>query len=151
MELRLDREPTVLETTFGRLSVDGKPECFTLEDTLREIAGVAVSVWKVQNKTAISAGRYRVTEELSGRFGPDTMTVQGVPGFTYVRIHGGNTAEDTDGCIIVGDHMDKVNGKISGAVAGKVLEKLKAKVTAALDRGEEVWLTINNPGTLASA
>ena len=145
MELRLDRKPSRQETTFGSLFVNGAYECYTLEDTIREIAGVPVSAWKIPEQTAIPSGRYRITAELSGRFGPDTLTVNGVTGFQYIRIHGGNDDADTDGCIIVGDQIDQVAMKISGAVLRGVLKRLKAKVLTAINAGEEVWLTVNNP------
>lgn len=145
MELRLDRKPSERETTFGQLFVNSVYECYTLEDSIRELAGVPVSAWKIPDQTAIPSGRYRVTAEASERFGPDTLTINNAPGFTYIRIHGGNKSEDTDGCIIIGDQISRMTMTISGALLRGVLKRLKAKVLPALAAGEEVWITINNP------
>ena len=134
MELRLDRKPTENETTFGQLFVDGVVECQTLEDAIRD--------HKIQDETCIPAGRYRITLENSHRFGPDTITINEVVGFSFVRIHGGNTVADTDGCVIVGDRIDREKATISGGAIRGVLKRLKEKIKAAEG---EVWLTINNP------
>ena len=134
MILRLDRKPTYLETTFGQLFIDGVVECQTLEDAIRD--------HKIQDETCIPAGRYRITLEDSRRFGPDTITIGEVVGFSFVRIHGGNTVSDTDGCIIVGDRIDREKATISGGTVRGVLKRLKDKIRAAEG---EVWIEIINP------
>lgn len=136
MNLRLDRRPTAFETTLGQLFVDDSYECKTLEDSIRE--------FKIPAKTCIPAGTYRITLESSPRFGPDTITINDVPEFVGVRMHGGNTAADTEGCVIVGDRVDSETS-ISGGTLRGVLKRLKEKVKAGLQDGGEVWLTINNP------
>ena len=116
---------------------------FTLEDVVREVEGQPVATWKIQNETAIPQGRYKVTLEMSGRFGPDTITVNQVPGFSYIRIHPGNTDKDTDGCILVGYKLSDVNIIQFGTTRPAVAD-LKQKVKDALKAGEEVWITIKN-------
>ena len=59
MELLVQREPSTLSSTPGTLSIDGVFECYTLEDVVREVPGQPVAMWKVQNETAIPAGRYQ--------------------------------------------------------------------------------------------
>lgn len=137
MILRIDRKPTERETTFGQLFIDGVFECYTLEDAIRD--------HKLPGQTCIPPGRFRVSLEHSPRFGPDTLSILSVPDFTGVRIHGGNDKDDTEGCPIVGDRIDRDSLSISGAAARGVLKRLKDKVRAALQDGGEVWLTINNP------
>ena len=145
MELTLNRKPTVRATTFGELLIDGAHECLTLEDAIREIAGELVELWKIPHETAIPSGRYRITLEFSHRFGPDTITINDVPGFDKIRMHGGTTIADTEGCVLVGDICDRQRMTIAGAKFDHVLDRLKVKVHAALTAGEEVWITINNP------
>jgi hypothetical protein len=142
--LTLQRAPTYKEATFGGLSIDGTWFCHTLEDAIREIPGQPVESWKIHGKTAIPSGRYRVTLEYSPKFGADTITLQGVPGYIGVRMHGGNTVDDTDGCPIVGTTIDREAPRIAGAQISGILLALKARVRVALNRGD-VWIDIVNP------
>ncbi len=144
MNLTLQRQPSYKGTTFGSLNIDGEFFCHTLEDQIREIPGKDVAIWKVKGVTAIPAGRYRITLEASPRFGTDTITVNDVPGFVGVRVHGGNTVADTEGCPLVGSMIDREAGRISGAKALGVLEALKAKIRTGLESGE-VWMDVVNP------
>lgn len=154
MILYLARHKSDAFCTIGDLFVDAVHECFTLEDVVREPKGwrdwlpadkldAAVLEWKVPHKTAIPEGRYRITLVDSPRFGPDTITINKVPGFLGIRMHSGNTADDTDGCPIVGDRI--TTDRIQGGRFNHVLDKLKAKIKAELDSGEEVWIEISNP------
>lgn len=95
MLLTLKREVFTANSTIGRLSVDGKFNCFTLEDVVRKGA-------KIYSKTAIPAGRYQITINHSPRFKRLLPLLLNVPGFEGIRIHSGNTADDTEGCILVG-------------------------------------------------
>lgn len=146
MELTLRRKATLHETTFGQLFVDGVFECHTLEDAIREVDGEPVALWKVHGETAIPSGRYRITLENSPHFGIDSLTLNDVPGFTDIRIHSGVSAVSTEGCLCVGDSIDIQEGAISGGLMRGVLKRLKAKVSAALDAGADVWIEIINPG-----
>lgn len=145
MKLRLESQPSYKGATFGELYVDDDWFCHTLEDQVREIPGVDVRIWKVKGVTAIPAGTYRVTLEHSPRFGPDTLTLHEVPGFNLIRMHGGNTVADTEGCILVGSRCDREAGTIAGAKADGVLDKLKDVVRAALARGEDVSIEVRRP------
>lgn len=90
--------------TIGRMSIDGKYFCDTLEDTVRKPGG------KIPGRTAIPAGKYKIKLTESLRFGKLMPRLMDVPGFTGVLIHSGNTAEDTEGCILVG--KNRVKGKV---------------------------------------
>ncbi len=141
MELLLVREPSLAGATRGRLSVDGVFCCWTLEDVIRERPGVDVAVWKVRGQSAIPAGRYQVIITHSPRFGTKLPLLIAVPGFSGVRIHAGNTAADTEGCILVG----QTRGSASVGGSRLALAALLDKLRAAEDRGENVWLTIEPP------
>lgn len=132
MEITLQREPSDEYRTHGDLTVDDEWHSHTLEDVVR--------AKKIKGKTAIPAGRYRVTLENSPRFGPGTITINDVPDFTGVRIHGGNTENDTEGCPLVG--MERTAYGIRDCKPA--LDSLKQEIAAAIQGGEEVWITIKN-------
>ena len=87
--------------TIGKLYIDGIYFCDTLEDTVRS-AGV-----KIAGKTAIPAGTYRVKKTMSPRFKKVLPEILNVPNYTGVRIHAGNTAADTEGCVLLGFNHTK--------------------------------------------
>ncbi len=84
--------------TMGVVFVDWEPYCFSIEDADR----LAVGLDKVPGVTAIPAGDYQMEITYSPRFGRLLPVVQNVPDFNGVRWHVGNTAADTEGCILVG-------------------------------------------------
>lgn len=133
MELILTRRWLSLKSTVGELTIDGAPECVTLEDRYRPPPEP-----KILKETAIPNGRYEVVIDHSARFGRDMPHVLAVPGFDGIRIHPGNTAADTEGCILVGTTRDQdeiLNSRVA-------FDALYAKLSAALARGEQVFLTV---------
>lgn len=149
MELLLQRiTPPGQPRTFGKLlAADEHQLCYTLEDEVREVPDVPVADWKIKGATAIPAGRYRVTLEFSGRFGADTLTINDVPGFQYIRMHAGNTEKDTEGCPLLGMEIDPHG--IVGGTSRPAVKLVQFVVRDALARGEEVWMTVSNHSELA--
>lgn len=147
MRLTLNRRPSQGGATIGELLEDGARLCYTLEDEIRERVGEPVGNWKIRGATAIPSGEYRVTLEHSPRFGPDTLTINNVPGFVGVRIHGGNTHEHTEGCPLLG--LRVTENTIVGGTSGPAVALVKSRVRAALASGQHVLITINNPTAVA--
>ena len=87
---------------------------------------------------AIPEGRYAVVISWSPRFRAWLPILLGVPMFSGIRIHAGNTAKDTQGCILVG--RNQLVGQV--LESRKWLYELKQKIIEAKGRGEAVWLTI---------
>lgn len=143
MILTLKRRPSVKGATIGELLHQGERVCYTLEDQIRQIPGKSVGEWKVHGQTAIPVGRYRITLETSPRFGPNTLTVWGVEGFTGVRIHGGNRHEDTEGCPLLG--LQVTDSTIVGGTSKPAVDLVKRLVARDISAGNEVWLDIMNP------
>lgn len=128
MELTLLRNRFKEDYTAGQLYIDGVYFCFTLEDKVREQDGVPVEKWKVNGETAIPQGIYEVVSEDSPKFGPQTLTLKDVPGFSYIRIHSGNSITDTEGCILVGYRINS-SGIIVPGTTRTALTALKKQVT----------------------
>jgi hypothetical protein len=132
MELKLTRKWLTKNSTIGELTVDGKFECFVIEDNYP-------TPWvKTPGKTAIPVGKYEVIVNKSQRFGVDMPLLLNVPQYQGVRIHPGNTAADTEGCLLPGRirQTDKV---LESKLA---YEALFTKIKAALAKGEKVHVTI---------
>ena len=121
--------------TISRLSVDGAPECYVLEDVVRG-AGI-----KVAGQTAIPAGVYSVIVDFSNHFSRDLPHVLDVPMFEGIRIHSGNTDADTEGCLLVGSDWHGGDVIINSRVA---FDKLFPKLQAALAAGDTVTLEIQD-------
>jgi hypothetical protein len=133
MKLTLKREPSTATSTPGKLYVDDVFFCFTMEDVDRaqfDPTGHLVdpAKWKIDKQTAIPAGTYSVILDYSGRWKKLMPHILSVPGFTAIRMHGGNTDADTEGCILCGEHRDGAD-RISNC-APIVLELIK-KIAAA--------------------
>lgn len=142
MELLLYRIARRDTYTIGHLYIDGKYFCDTIEDKDRGLSQnmqpSVIRAMKRKGVTAIPTGRYRVTLEVkSPKFSAKKYEKNygfcdgylprliNVPGFDGVLIHIGNTARDTEGCLLVGKNT-KV-GKVleSRAVFVKLYEELK--------------------------
>ena len=123
MKFEVIRERFLEDRTLGRLEIDGKFVCYTLEDKVRD-AGV-----KVYGQTAIPAGTYKVTVE-PFRGNKDKMYpyLHDVPMFKGICIHGGNKPEDSLGCILVAYTLKGT--EIFGSAIKEVAEKFAANQPA---------------------
>lgn len=112
MKITLERINFGSTYTEGKLYIDGKYFCDTIEDldrglkkqslTSHEYNDALVKKTKVYTKTAIPYGRYLVGFWDSVKFGSKTPLVLGVPGFTHILFHAGNDENSSAGCIILG-------------------------------------------------
>jgi hypothetical protein len=137
MQIRVVREPTKNDTTLGALFIDGHWQCHTLEDVIRP-AGE-----KVYGETAIPAGRYKLILSMSNRFKKIMPEVVAVPGFAGIRIHAGNTAKDTEGCLLLGQTRNVETRSIGQSKLA--LQAFTTKIPAVWDAKGELWITYVNP------
>jgi len=114
-------------STIGEMTVDGKWECYTLEDKERDV--------KIKSETAIPKGTYKVIINQSNRFKKLLPLLLKVPNFEGVRIHPGNSNHDTEGCILVG----RTRSKDFIGQSRKAFESLFAKMKLA----KEITLIIS--------
>ncbi len=157
MELILNRIAKKKGYTIGRLSLTpdpfpigrGEPKassfgggmegapyfCDTLEPTWRDYRHGGR---KIKGRSAIPEGRYPVVITYSPKMKQWLPLLVNVPMFSGIRIHAGNTAEDTQGCILVGQNLKK--GMVLNSRTW--LKRLKDKIVEAKERGEAVWITV---------
>jgi hypothetical protein len=122
--------------TRGSLFFAGELECAILEDEVRA-PGV-----KVQNQTAIPAGRYQVVMNWSPKFEKIMPRLLKVPMFDGILIHPGNDEADTAGCLLTAGSFDS-NGDVTAGSSRPAFNAFTAKLSNALQQGE-VWITITN-------
>ena len=142
MILHLKRNRLLKDRTLGTLYIDGAQTCYTLEDTLRDLK--ADGSGKIKGKTAIPPGHFKVVLDHSNRFGRTMPHILDVPFFTGIRIHSGNTPEDTEGCPIVGmsllgDARDRIG------MSRMAYELVMQKLNEAVQRQEDVVIDVTNP------
>lgn len=115
--------------TISPLSIDGNRICEVLEDEDRGLKQTdsldVILSKKIKGKTAIPVGTYEIKITYSPRFKKNLPLLLNVPGYDGVRIHSGNTAEDTDGCILCGKNTEV--GKVTNSRfwTGKVIEAIE--------------------------
>ena len=147
MQILIQRHALKAGYTIGRMEINGRYFCDTLEDTDRglseEMSEAEIAARKVKGATAIPIGTYRIDMQTrSPRFGRVLPRLVSVKGYAGVLIHSGNTAADTEGCILVGENRER--GKVLNSRA--TLERLLVFLRAAQAEGEEIELTITHAG-----
>ena len=153
LQMKLDRRYKCNGYTIGHLYVDGKYFCDTLEDVDRGLADTMteaeIKAKKLKSITAIPTGVYYVTMGTkSAKFGDKPFYRQtcggklprllGVKGFDGILIHCGNTAKDTEGCILVGEN--KVKGQLINS--RETFQRLYAVLKDAANRRATITITI---------
>ena len=147
MELVLKRIAKKDDYTIGRLYIkktvldeysageELEYVCDTLEPQWRDYAKGAR---KIKGKSAIPEWRYPVVITYSPTFKKWLPLLVNVPMFEGIRIHAGNTVEDTKGCILVGENLKK--GMVLNS--RKYVKIVKEKIVEAKGKGEGVWIEI---------
>lgn len=136
MELKLNRIFLGSSATIGELYVDGEYIADTLEDRVRPEGE------KVYGKTAISEGTYEVKLTYSPRFKKILPEILNVPNFSGIRIHSLNKAEESEGCIGVGEWNGKDTNWISNSRIA--FNELMSLLQKAANNKEKITITINN-------
>ena len=134
MKLELNRIAKKSLYTIGRLFVDGRYFCDTLEDRCRDLDREE----KVMHETAIPAGTYEVIVNVSAKFKRKLPLLLNVPHFSGIRIHRGNTDKDTSGCILVGEN--KQQGRVINSTGYEL--KLTEMIEKAMLSGEKIVIQV---------
>lgn len=117
----LIRDTSTKDAVLGKLLIDGVVVCDTLEN----------------KETLIPAGEYHLEVSKSPKFKRDLPLVYGmlIPKTKGIRIHAGNRASDSRGCILVG--FGRVNDTIAHSKAAE------AAVTALARTDTKLMITGN--------
>lgn len=135
MRLLLDRSQYEEDSTTGDLYIDGVWEAATLEDRVREGA-------KVPGETAIPVGEYEILLTWSPRFKTILPLLIDVPGFDGIRIHPGNSVNDTAGCLLVGEDIIQHRGKPFLTHSRRAFARLFARLEEADKRREKILIEV---------
>lgn len=130
MKMKILRSALYKDYTIGQLFINERYFCNTLEDSVREM--------KIAGETAIPYGRYEVEVSYSPKFKRPLPLLLNVPNFEGIRIHSGNTAKDTAGCILVGDWDG--NRSLVNSIPAEAA--IVVKLMEAQRRGEKIILII---------
>lgn len=148
MEILVKRIAKKSKYTIGKMYIDGQYICDTLEDADRglnqNMSLKEINNKKVYGETAIPTGTYKVDmNTVSPKFksriwakpyGGKLPRLVLVPGYDGVLIHPGNKAEDTLGCILVGE-----NKAVGQVLNSQVTFK---KIMSILTKGTNITITI---------
>jgi hypothetical protein len=142
MKITVIRDPVIRPDkgeafTPGRMYVNGLHFGFTCEDEDRHLETVGVK-GKVNGRTAIPRGTYGMEVSFSNRFKKELPAVLVVPGFEGIRVHGGNRAEDSLGCILLG----QVRTATGIAQCAATVARLIAMMQTAEDKRELCYLEV---------
>lgn len=106
--ISITRAASSNQGTFGMLSIDGVPQCLTLEPVI----------------PAIPDGTYDCIPHSGPKF-QNVWEVTNVPGHSAILLHSGNTIDDTHGCVMVGSYLANINGKRGLANSRLTLSNLR--------------------------
>ena len=148
MEILVKRIAKKSKYTIGKMYIDGQYICDTLEDADRglnqNMSLKEINSKKVYGETAVPTGTYKVDmNTVSPKFKSRTWAkpyggklprLVLVPGYDGVLIHPGNKAEDTLGCILVGE-----NKAVGQVLNSQVTFK---KIMSILTKGTNITITI---------
>lgn len=153
MKLTLNRIYRGPSYTIGKLYIDDKYFCDTLEDTDRGLTDkmTLTEILKIKkpSETAIPSGTYNITlDVVSPRFSTKAFYRQvcngklprllNVKGFDGVLIHSGNTEKDSSGCILVG--QNKVKGKVINSQ--ETFKNLYKVLKGSWDKDKDITINI---------
>lgn len=152
MEVLIERKWKKDTYTIGNVYINGDFFCNSLEDKDRGLDNnmtlEEINSKKVYGETTIPTGTYEIRMSYSNKFavrawaskyGGKVPEVLNVKGFSGIRIHPGNTAKDTLGCILVGKNNEK--GKVTNSTSyyHKLLDEY---IVPASNKDEKIELII---------
>jgi Steigviridae/Suoliviridae L,D-carboxypeptidase/transpeptidase len=147
MQLNLYRQEFYADCTIGKLYHGDTWICDIIEDydrSLKQTDELAYILYKkVPGKTCIPYGRYEIDITESKHFKRPLPLLKNVIGYEGIRIHSGNDATQSEGCLLTGEQINKNAHAL--AYSRINFEKVFKLIGDALVN-EEVWITIEKYG-----
>lgn len=146
MRLTLKRIANRKDYCIGKLYINGKYFCDTLEDVDRglddSMTEDEIKQSKIKEQTAIPTGIYTVLLTYSPKYKRVMPLINNVKGYSGIRIHSGNSSKDTEGCLLVGKNT--VVGRLTdsrntyNALFKRLQQKGSNKITIEIYRTYQV-------------
>jgi hypothetical protein len=122
MENKIIRVAQGKQSTLSQLYINGIFQCYLLEDKIREV--------KIASQTAIPTGIFELKlntwgaknadyKKAFGKLHQGMIEISGLPNFSFVYIHTGNTIKETAGCPLCGFGFQFADGdfQVSQSIA----------------------------------
>ena len=134
------------QSTLSQLYIDNVFQCYLLEDKIRSI--------KIPKQTAIPTGNYTLRLNTWGGMNAEyrqklpklhkgMIEINGLPNFSFVYIHIGNTYKQTAGCPLCGFGFELVNGDYQVLRSKDAYQMIYPKLLAII-QGKENGISIEN-------
>ena len=144
MQLDLHRKWLKKGYSIGILSIRGNRICESVEDEdrgLKQTDGLeSIKARKIKGQTAIPVGIYEIKDTYSPKYKKNVPLLLNVPGYEGIRIHPGNTAKDTEGCLVFGRNTEV--GKVTNSTYWTRI--VVSAIRDALKKGEKVTINIHH-------
>ena len=142
MRVKLKRIAFKDEYTIGKVYINDRYFCDALEDKDRGLydwqSVEYILEKKIKHKTAIPYGMYKLLWSYSPKYKRMMPEIMGVKGFSGIRVHSGNTAEHSSGCVLLG-----YNKKVGMVLdSRKVCKKFDDIVEGYYKKGEPMTFEI---------
>ena len=136
--IRIANRPTYC---IGKLYIDGVYFSDVIEDVDRglddKMSVDEILNRKIKGETAIPTGIYNVQITYSPKYKKNMPLLLNVKGYSGIRIHSGNTAKDTEGCLIVGKNTKVgmvTESRVTYNALFKRLSQTKSKIIIDIQR-----------------
>lgn len=141
MELKIIRSEFQSDRTLGKLYIDDRLFCNTLEDTdrglTRDTPRDVIKRTKIAKKTCIPYGRYRVILSYSTKLKRYLPLILDVPEYRGIRVHRGSGPEWSSGCPLVG--LGRKGSKLTKIVEA---EQQLIEILDTVNHSQAIYITI---------
>ena len=147
MENKIIRVAQGKQSTLSQLYINGIFQCYLLEDKIREV--------KIASQTAIPTGVFELKLNTWGAKNADykrafgnlhqgMIEISGLPNFSFVYIHVGNTIKDTAGCPLCGFGFLFFDGNYQVAQSVAAYKMIYPKLVALAKNSSNTLIIENN-------